>query len=111
MFGFKSKKDKIIEKQEQLINELKEQLSKQKRETVTHLNVPENEVYLSNMSHFYHDENAKWFFHQTERNIISKMKETKEYEFFNGMLNAIDLIRVSLQDLDTEYQKMRLKNG
>lgn len=111
MFWYKSKKDKIIEKQEQLINELKEQLNKPKKELITQLNVPENEVYLSNMSHFYNDENAKWFFYQTERNIITKLKETKEYDFFNGMLNAIDLIRLSLQDLDSEYQKLRVRNG
>lgn len=111
MFWFKSKKDQIIEKQEQLIEELKAQVKKQKpQEIITSLQVPDNEVYLSNMSHFCNDDNAKWFFFQTERNILSKMKETKEYEFFNGMLNAIDLIRSSLQELDYEYKK-RSKNG
>lgn len=111
MFWFKSKKDQIIEKQEQLITELKSQLNKPQKEIITALQVPENEVYLSNMSHFCHDENAKWFFYQTERNILAKLKETKDYEFFNGMLNAIDLIRQSLIELDLEFQKLRSRNG
>lgn len=111
MFGFKSKKDEIIETQDMLIDELKKQLNKPQKEIITALRVPENEVYMSGMSHFYHDESAKWFFYQTERNILAKLKETKEYEFFNGMLNAIDLIRSSLQEIDSEYQKMRPKNG
>lgn len=115
MRWFKRKKDKlleIIEKQEKLIALLQEDNKKKPKEIVTILKPPSQEnmeVYLSEISHFCNNNSVKWFFYQTERGFLAKMKESKELEFMNGMLCAIDVIMESLRDLDEKFKQVQSK--